>query len=1103
MTGRPFFGVVARGRPGMNDSNLYFRLVVLAVLLCCGYGQAFAFDDPVATCGPLTLRIEGPANVSVLETPYPVRVLLRNDGPAPLRGELRLGVIAPWRIDPSAPAPFQLAPGEEKPHGFSVSVDVGACNGHYPIHAWARFEDAGAAQEAHAVLLVETALEHMSGPASQIPWTPLALTPNGAIPLWSVPVRRGLIRVFAEPETTVLPPGWEGIDERTRAMVMMNQQTVRGDARESVGMHPPWAEGRAGTVAAEFPVSLPEGTSVRLRFAVAIRDHDAARGEPPSDGVMFRVRALPFDAPDGAWGDVLWERHTDSKAWEDAEIDLRAFAGKTLRLQLECHPGPRNDTTCDAAYWGRPLLVTQTDAPSDAAQPPAYPARTLAEVRNGGLTYQVAVQPGVRGLLDGTFSFVSPENALSFTGLRVRVLGDDLHAPHCFHQLTYAAEQAMPDGRVRWLHRFDGPLGPFDLVVDLWLDACSLRARCSIENAPEPKPWQAVHLEGVSAGPWTGRVTRVYAGAGNVLDMPEAFELGFDGHQLATSFVGFEFENDAALVQAVDTPPLRLEVRPSASIATLHAGHAPTLAFIPAPDVWTGVRAWREVNGLRAAGGVPRLAGRFVFDLWGGRYGESADALDQAFRYGLTGAAVVWHNWQRWGYDYRLPDIFPPNPALGTREDFARLVQTCKDHGVLFAPHDNYIDLYPDAEQFTYDNVAFTRDGQPVRAWLNAGRGAQSYRWRTDRVQPFLERNVRRLRDAYAPTAYFIDVWSSIRPYDYWTKDGRYFDCVYTRNAWGGFFAWIRECLGNDAPQISESGHDQLIGFLDGAQANHLRVEAEPQGQDAWFVWRVRCRDAERVPWFDMAHHGRFVLHGAGYDPRYRAGLDPALHGIYSDDYVSTEVLTGHPGMVADPFGRDVVRKYWLLHGLMRALAHKRIDNVAFVDGDIHRQYVRWEGGGEVWVNRSDADWPLEARVLPPYGFHARIPQGDGYTEAAIERRGGAIVDWSRGTDGYYVNARPDLEQREVDFGAVRTGGAVRVRRNGNTLELTALPESQPFTVRVVWQELMPGMPLPASASELDEQGNARGEIPVELQNGVVSVDYPASALDCACSLAL
>jgi hypothetical protein len=31
--------------------------------------------------------------------------------------------------------------------------------------------------------------------------------------------------------------------------------------------------------------------------------------------------------------------------------------------------------------------------------------------------------------------------------------------------------------------------------------------------------------------------------------------------------------------------------------------------------------------------------------------------------------------------------------------------------------------------------------------------------------------------------------------------------------------------LGDSAPRISESGHDQLIGWLDGAQANHLRVD--------------------------------------------------------------------------------------------------------------------------------------------------------------------------------------------------------------------------------------------------------------------------------------
>ena len=41
-------------------------------------------------------------------------------------------------------------------------------------------------------------------------------------------------------------------------------------------------------------------------------------------------------------------------------------------------------------------------------------------------------------------------------------------------------------------------------------------------------------------------------------------------------------------------------------------------------------------------------------------------------------------------------------------------------------------------------------------------------------------------------------------------------------------------------------------------------------------------------PWFDAAHHDRFILHGAGYQSRYAAGLEPSLHGIYSDDYITT-----------------------------------------------------------------------------------------------------------------------------------------------------------------------------------------------------------------------
>jgi hypothetical protein len=56
---------------------------------------------------------------------------------------------------------------------------------------------------------------------------------------------------------------------------------------------------------------------------------------------------------------------------------------------------------------------------------------------------------------------------------------------------------------------------------------------------------------------------------------------------------------------------------------------------------------------------------------------------------------------------------------------------------------------------------------------------------------------------------------------------------------------------------------------------------------------------------------------------------------MYSRDYISTEVLTGHPAMVRQPFGREVVRVYWLLHDLMRALAMRKIEGVEFGGGSL------------------------------------------------------------------------------------------------------------------------------------------------------------------------
>jgi len=1051
-----------------------------------------AYNPPVDEAGPITATIEGPAEVTQTGVPFAVAVVLENPGNRPVNGTVRLEVIDRWTAEPAAAVPFSVAAGDTARSTFQVTAGEPTYSAHYPIHAYVDFEAAGRKQRAHPILVVETKLPAVRrlGPAPA--WKAMEVPALGELALWRVPIHRSVAAVFGrQPET--LPVGWQGSAEPSGGSVAIGSETLGGQSREALVVHPPWKDGLVGAMLVEFPLRLPESSPLVLRFAAAM----APSGR--SDGVTFRVRAVALDAPDGALGGVLFERHVDAESWQDLDVDLASVAGEAIRLQLESHPGPKNNTGWDRSLWAEPTLVAG-DVPQEPPFPPADAggSRRLGTLAQGGREYEVLLWPGRRGLLDTVVGFRQGSRTLCFRGFEARVLGGRIDDTRSAVLLLEAIEEPCPAGhQVR--HRFQSHLGTFDLVGRLYVEGAALRAAFCLENTPQPQPWQAVWLEGVAAGPWSRQAEHVYAGHGNVIRRPEAFELGFDGHRLATSFVGFDFEGGVSMVQGVDVPPDALRVRPDDRHYSLHAPHASTWAFVPAENVWEAVKVWREVNGLRAAAGVENAAGRFVFDLWGGRYAQSADELQKAFQYGLTDSMVIWHNWQRWGYDYRLPEIYPPNPDLGTPDDMRRLVNVCKEAGVPVALHDNYIDFYPDAEGFSYEDViAFHQGGEPVKAWLNERRGARSYRYRSDRVEPFLRQNLERIRDGLAPTAYFIDVWSSIRPYDYWTADGQFFDRVYSRDSWRAHFAWIRDFLGSGAPQISESGHDQLIGWLDGAQTNHLRVgNVVPDHRYTWSALAIECEDAERTCWFDAAHHDRFVLHGAGYSIRYQAGLDAQSHGIYSDDYLATEVLTGHPAMVPAPFGRDVVRKYWLTAELMRALALRTIEGVRFDGGDLHRQHVRWSGGGEVWVNRGTSDWTAAGATLPQYGFAAKVPTEAGVVEASIERRGGLVVEQARSPRWLYFNGRQtgrsaraaqDSQAKPIDFGAVVTSGGCRLVPEGEALVVTPLPfDGGPeFEVAIRWAALPRRLPEPSAVVVVGEDGGLLERQPVRRQEGMV-----------------
>ncbi|MEJ7612179.1 MAG: hypothetical protein SQA66_00910, partial [Candidatus Fervidibacter sacchari] len=84
--------------------------------------------------------------------------------------------------------------------------------------------------------------------------------------------------------------------------------------------------------------------------------------------VAFDGGGAPTQSGDDGW-QLLYERHSDSKVWVPARVDLSDFAGQRVILRIEVHPGPRNDTTCDTAFIGEPYLVAGRTPPDRIGEP--------------------------------------------------------------------------------------------------------------------------------------------------------------------------------------------------------------------------------------------------------------------------------------------------------------------------------------------------------------------------------------------------------------------------------------------------------------------------------------------------------------------------------------------------------------------------------------------------------------------------------------------------------------------------------------------------------------------------------------------------------------
>ncbi|MDR2116661.1 MAG: hypothetical protein LBP87_09820 [Planctomycetaceae bacterium] len=665
--------------------------------------------------------------------------------------------------------------------------------------------------------------------------------------------------------------------------------------------------------------------------------------------------------------------------------------------------------------------------------------RTKTFPLDGGL--RAVVTFGEYGFIDGKIAIGSPEKFVVYDGIKVSVKENQFTV----FPTILAAEKWMPTDnqttdetqigkhiekcteKYTWTQNISIGNEKSVMKYSLWKNGAAIQFSV---DCSEPA-W----ISSVELGAANVVAERVYFGHGYCVVKPKKrFVINANGTRLSTSHVGFEYPSGIAVLQASTTPPVNLTVDPEQKIATIVTCSGTIMTLLPGINgMFDCAIRYRPLNPKKAAAGVKTKAGRFCFDIWGGSFKRHHEIIDHAIRYGLTDSLFIVHSWQRYGYDNRLPDIWPPHSGTGTLAEMQDALKKCDEAGILYGLHDNYIDFYPDAEGYNIDLLSFERHGQPRKAWLNSSIDARSYQFRPDKFKQFLKRNIGLMTPELPQTCYFVDVFSSEPPIDFYDRYGNFHTRNETLHYWCECFDIIREHLTQAsrprqnlsdekrnefyAPTISESGNDFLIGHLDGADCGFSYLSKYPGS----FHMYIPCEDKERVPWFDAVNHTTFSLHGAGYSNRFENGRGRLLHGIESDNYIATEILTGHPPMVdLGCATRGAVRKYWLLQPILRELADCEIDSVEYVDGDIHQQKIVWKSqDGQrttiVYVNRSENDWILPevdqfknvgARcqfILPPYGF---LANGSGGTASIFRTEEGGVAEFSLSNSKLYVNSR-------------------------------------------------------------------------------------------------
>ena len=311
---------------------------------------------------------------------------------------------------------------------------------------------------------------------------------------------------------------------------------------------------------------------------------------------------------------------------------------------------------------------------------------------------------------------------------------------------------------------------------------------------------------------------------------------------------------------------------------------------------------------------------------------ETLQIVEEAKKAGMKKGIVNVRGWIRGGYDYSHPDVWPPEAALGTMDEFKQVCSLKSPFVTVL--HDNYLDSYRQNPSWP-KGVMIDKRGELMKAGYWAGGQAYVLNYKTS--NEFAKKNWEqmkqlKLKGMFIDTVTAQQFYESYEPGNESTKadDRKY------RSECLAFYKSQKQILG------SEESADFGIPYVDWLENRHKRVAGES------------------IPLWSL------VFHDCVMNARYIDATNVKENG----SYWLTDMLWGYVILFRGPKTADWSSQIELFKSSLMAdewfgqIATAEMVNHEFLSDDFEVERTTFSNGKSITINFSKEDKTVNGLLL-------------------------------------------------------------------------------------------------------------------------------------------